>query len=120
VEQDLEERSPLQQHDDIEKSLKDKWESELAAGIESEYRRQRVELVRLLQMWMRDVWLRTRHCDASLLSFPDLEGTKALAGRITDRQALANLDLLEQTQRLLHTNVQEALALEISLLKLRL
>jgi hypothetical protein len=26
---------------------------------------------------------------------------------------------LEQTQRLLHTNVQEALALEVSLLKLR-
>jgi len=31
---------------------------------------------------------------------------------------LENLQTLEQTQRLLHTNVQEALALEVSLLKL--
>jgi hypothetical protein len=29
------------------------------------------------------------------------------------------LQILEQTQRLLHTNVQEALALEVGLLKLR-
>jgi DNA polymerase III subunit delta' len=34
------------------------------------------------------------------------------------RARLENLQTLEQTQRLLHTNVQEALALEVSLLKL--
>ena len=45
--------------------------------------------------------------------------TAAVARRITPRQALENLQTLEQTQRLLHTNVQEALALEVSLLKLR-
>jgi len=33
---------------------------------------------------------------------------------------LENLQILEQTQRLLHTNVQEALALEVNLLKLQL
>ena len=43
-----------------------------------------------------------------------------VARRITTRQARENLSVLEQTQRLLHTNVQEALALEVSLLKLQL
>ena len=36
------------------------------------------------------------------------------------RQAQENLSVIEQTQRLLHTNVQEALALEVGLLKLQL
>ena len=35
-------------------------------------------------------------------------------------RAEANLEVMETTQRLLHTNVQEALALEVGLLKLRL
>jgi hypothetical protein len=37
---------------------------------------------------------------------------------MSPRQALENVQTLEQTQRLLHTNVQEALALEVGLLKL--
>ena len=40
--------------------------------------------------------------------------------RLTTRQAQENLSVLEQTQRLLHTNVQEALTLEVGLLKLQL
>jgi hypothetical protein len=43
-----------------------------------------------------------------------------VAHKITSPQALENLQTLEQTQRLLHTNVQEALALEVGLLKLHL
>jgi len=54
------------------------------------------------------------------LGFRDLPGVPELANRITTRQALANLGVLEQAQRLLHTNVQEALALEVCLLKLDL
>jgi DNA polymerase-3 subunit delta' len=120
VQQSLEQRSPLQQHDDLEKSLRDKWEAELAAGIESEYRHQRMELLRLLQQWLRDLWLSTLNTDTGLLTFPMLAGTADLASRIAPRQALDNLGVLEQTQRLLHTNVQEALALEVCLLKLHL
>ena len=40
--------------------------------------------------------------------------------RLQAMAALENLQVLEQTQRLLHTNVQEALALEVGLLKLKL
>jgi hypothetical protein len=53
-----------------------------------------------------------------LLNFPKITGAEAVAGRLSSRQALENLQTLEQTQRLLHSNVQEALALEVGLLKL--
>jgi len=131
VEETLTARSPLQQHDEIEKDLREKWEDELAAAIEAEYRRQRAEALLLVQWWLRDVWLSTLRSSTatedghtlaaggSLLKFPEISGAEAVARRITPRQALENLQTLEQTQRLLHTNVQEALALEVSLLKLR-
>jgi hypothetical protein len=131
VEETLTARSPLQQHHEIEKDLREKWEDELAAAIEAEYRRQRAEALLLVQWWLRDVWLstlrsstvtedgRTLAAGGSLLKFPEISGAEAVARRITPRQALENLQTLEQTQRLLHTNVQEALALEVSLLKLR-
>jgi len=132
VEETLTARSPLQQYDEIEKDLREKWEDELAAAIEAEYRRQRAEALLLVQWWLRDVWLstlrsstatedgRTLAAGGSLLKFPEISGAETVARRITSRQALENLQTLEQTQRLLHTNVQEALALEVSLLKLRL
>jgi DNA polymerase-3 subunit delta' len=117
-EEDLTARSPLQQHDEVEKDLREKWEDELAAAIEAEYRRERAEALLLVQWWLRDVWLNTLAAGKNLLKFPEVTGTAAVARRITPRQALENLQTLEQTQRLLHTNVQEALALEVSLLKL--
>ena len=49
-----------------------------------------------------------------------IAGADEVARRITPQQARENLHVLDQTQRLLHTNVQEALALEVSLLKLQL
>jgi hypothetical protein len=55
-----------------------------------------------------------------LLHFPQIAGAESVAKKITSRQALENLQTLEQAQRLLRTNVQEALALEVGLLKLHL
>ena len=118
VEEALTARSPLQQYDEVEKDLREKWEDELAAAIEAEYRRQRTEALLLVQWWLRDVWLHTLAAGGNLLKFPEVPGAAAIARRITPRQALENLQTLEQTQRLLHTNVQEALALEVGLLKL--
>ena len=43
-----------------------------------------------------------------------------VAGRVSPQQAMENLQLLEQTQRLLASNVQEALAVEVGLLMLKL
>ena len=49
-----------------------------------------------------------------------MAGTKRVAQRISPKAALENLRVIEQLQRWLHTNVQEALALEVGLLKLQL
>ena len=111
-------RSPLEKYDDVEKSLRDKWEDELTAAIEAEYRRHRADLLLLVQWWLRDVWLHTLAAGQDLLKFPNVSGAETVAQRINPRQAMENLQTLEQTQRLLHSNVQEALALEVGLLKL--
>jgi DNA polymerase III delta' subunit len=132
IEEALTARSPLQQYKDAEQSQIEKWENELAASIEAEYRRQRTDLLGVLQWWLRDVWLQTLvdgkgpksdtagRIGQELLSFPEMSGTGQVARRISSRDALENLAILEQLQRWLYTNVQEALALEVSLLKLHL
>ncbi|MGB7770024.1 MAG: hypothetical protein WBN22_14395 [Verrucomicrobiia bacterium] len=120
VDEALTARSPLQRYDGVEKDLRERWEDELAAAVEAEYRRQRAELLLLVQWWLRDIWVHTLAMGGDLLNFPQMAGADAVAKKITPRQALDNLHTLEQTQRLLHTNVQEALALEVGLLKLHL
>jgi DNA polymerase-3 subunit delta' len=143
IEETLTARSPLQQYKDVEKELVEKWEDELAAAIEAEYRRQRSDLLSLLQWWLRDVWVATVQASkgqkskahpqserrqngsqpgeaAMLLRFPELDGTEQVSRRVSTREAMENLQVMEQLQRWLGTNVQEALALEVGLLKLRL
>lgn len=141
IEQTLTARSPLQQYKDAEKDISAKWEAELAAMIEAEYRRQRVDLLAVVQWWLRDIWLRTlekqepaqkvtdgipgskaiKHIGVDgLLSFPQMAGTQQVAQRISPRQAKENLYIFEELQRRVNTNVQEALALEVGLLKLNL
>ncbi len=118
VEATMAERSPLEKYDDLEKDLREKWEDELEAAIEAEYRRQRADLLRLVQWWLRDIWLHTLAVGKELLNFPKVPGAEIVARRLTPRQALENLQTLEQTQQLLHTNAQEALVLEVGMLKL--
>jgi DNA polymerase-3 subunit delta' len=118
VDENLTARSPLEKYDEVEKNLREKWETELTAAIEAEYRRHRADLLLLVQWWLRDVWLHTLAAGKELLNFPKISGAETVARRITPRQALENLQTLEYAQKLLHTNVQEALALEVSLLKL--
>jgi len=121
TEEAMAKRSPLELHDEVEAALKDKWEDELAAATESEYRRQRSELLTMLHWWLRDVWLETLRLGREMFTFPDrAEAAARVARRLSPPQAMENLQLLEQTQRLLFSNVQEALALEVGMLKLRL
>jgi DNA polymerase III subunit delta' len=117
----LEAASPLNRYPDAEKATVEKWEAELNAAVEAEYRRKRSELLLLLQWWLRDVWLTSTEIGGSLLAFPELaSATRQIASRLGAQEASANLWVLERLQRQLNTNVQEALALEVSLLKLRL
>ena len=120
VDETMSARSPLEKYVDVEKDLREKWEDELKAAIEAEYRRQRGEILLLLQWWFRDVWLHTLAAGEELMHLPQIAGADEVAKRISTRQARENLAVIEQTQRLLYTNVQEALALEVGLLKLQL
>lgn len=121
IEEDLTARSPLERYDDIDPKLRDKWEDELAASVEAEYRRQRADLLTALELWLRDVWLSTRETAGELLTFPQLASASgAIAARVKPGDAMENVNVIECTQRMLHTNVQEALALEVGLLKLKL
>jgi DNA polymerase-3 subunit delta' len=120
IEESLTARSPLQRYEDAEKDLREKWEDELNAAIEAEYRRQRADLLIIVQRWLRDVWLQTLAGGRELLNFPELPHGAQVARRINQAEALENLEIMEGTQRLLHSNVQEALALEVGLLKLHL
>jgi len=135
IDETLKARSPLERYEEAEKPLRVKWEEELSAAIEAEYRRQRADLLTVLQWWLRDVWLHTLHlkpagatpcpengarASGQLLSFPDLAGARRVAQRLSAREAMENLSIMEQLQRWLGTNVQEALALEVGLLKLHL
>lgn len=127
IEANLEARSPLTRHPDAEGDLRDKWEAELKAAIEAEYRRARGGLLLALEFWLRDLWLAAirqsrggEGAQTALLTFPEVTETQAIAQRVTPEDALTNLELLERLQGTLHTNVNEALALEVALLKLKL
>lgn len=140
IEKALTARSPLARYLEVEPELREKWEEELVAAIEAEYRRRRADLLLGLQWWLRDVWLQTlalgpeirgqrpgvKSAESQsmrvneLLNFPGMASARQVAQRIPAGQAMENLQVLEQTQRLLGTNVQEALVLEVGLLKLKL
>ncbi|MEO6036664.1 MAG: DNA polymerase III subunit [Verrucomicrobiota bacterium] len=121
VEKELTSRSPLERHDDLDPKLREKWEDELAAAVEAEYRRRRGDLLLALEWWFRDVWTQTLSAGSGMLTFPQLKmAATTVARRISSSEAVENLQILEQTQRLLGSNVQEALALEVGLLKLKL
>jgi DNA polymerase III subunit delta' len=121
ITQRLEEESPLERVEEADPELKERWKDELDAAIEAEYRRRRAELLTGLQWWLRDVWLQTLPADQLNLAFLGLQSaTQGVARRISASEAMENLRVMEQTQWLLGSNIQEALALEVGLLKLKL
>jgi DNA polymerase-3 subunit delta' len=121
IEKALGARSPLERYDELEPDMREKLEDELTAAIEAEYRRQRTDLLGVLHWWLRDVWLQSLAAGADMLSFPNLAAAaQSVARRISPAEARSNLEEMDRLQRQLYTNVQEALALEVGLLKLRL
>jgi DNA polymerase-3 subunit delta' len=120
IEKALGARSPLERYEDVDPNMRDKWEKELDAAVEAEYRRQRTDLLGVLHWWLRDVWLQNLAAGVDMLSFPNLAtAARAVARRISPAEARTNLEEMDRLQRQLHSNVQEALALEVGLLKLR-
>lgn len=120
VDKALTARSPLSKYDDAEKATRDRWEDELEAAIDGEYKRRRGELLQTVQWWLRDIWLAAGQFATDSV-FPGLKPvTERIATRLQPEEAVRNLEIIEDLQRLLHTNTQETLALEVNLLKLKL
>lgn len=115
-------KSPTNAYDNIDPDLRKRYERELAASIEAEYRRQRADLLSILQWFLRDVWLHTLRADGNLLRFPQLaKESRWIADRISPAKALENIEIVEKSLWLLqNTNVQEALAIEVAVRKLSL
>lgn len=119
VQESLTQRSPLEKYEDIDPKQREKWEEELAAAIEAEYRRERADLLVGLQWWLRDVWIQTLRFNGATQTFPKVaSATSTVANRIQPPQGIRNVEIIDQVLRWLSGNVQEALALEIALLKL--
>ena len=120
IEASLEAESPLARFPDADSQQKDQWETELKAAIEAEYRRVRSQFLAGFHAWLRDIWM-ARIGGACEPFLPEIaEATARVAARLTPEQAQDNLAAWERTQRLLHTTVQEALALEVGLIRLHL
>lgn len=122
VESELRNASPLSKYTDVEKNTSDRWEKELAAAVAAEYRRQRTDMLTAIELWLRDIWLTNLTGSFPVEAhFTELQAyTETVAARITSAQATANLKTVGDTLKLLDTNVQEALILEVFLLKLAL
>jgi DNA polymerase III subunit delta' len=119
IEEDLKAQSSLDRFPEVDSSLKEKWEDELTAAIEAEYRRQRSDVFATLLGWLRDIWILGQGCLDHGLLLPQLaQVSKVIAQRITAQQAIDNVKTVERAIALLETNVQEALVLEVSLIKL--
>ncbi|MCF7707316.1 MAG: hypothetical protein K9N52_00255 [Verrucomicrobia bacterium] len=121
IESEQGEKSALSKYPDAEEKQKQRWRDELIAAVESDYRRSRADMLTALQYLFRDVWM-------SQLGMLDSVGVydgfsdciNALARRVTEEDVLHNIEVIAKAQRLLAaTNVQEALALEVSFLNLR-
>jgi DNA polymerase-3 subunit delta' len=106
-------------YQDIDSSLAEKYETELKASIEAEYRLQRSRFFQAIQWLFRDIWLLASHVENPRLAYPQWKETlDSVSRRITTGQALENINSIEKLQQVLHTNVQEALAIEVCFLKL--
>jgi hypothetical protein len=79
-------------------------------------------MIGAVELWLRDVWLTlVTGVFPETAHFPDLQAaTETVAGRITEKQARENLKNVGQIIKSLETNIQEALILEVFLLKLSL
>lgn len=118
VETDVEARGSRQSRD-LEPEAREQWEEETKAAVEAEYRRRRQRALQALQWWLRDVWLVTEGREEDLLTYPHLApSTRTVAARLRPHDAQSNLQIVEDTQAFLGTNVQEALALEVAFLRL--
>ena len=120
VEEQVEQTAQLDRYRQVADS---KWlekkEEEMKAQVEAEYRRRRKATVVTLEWLLRDALVCIEGGDAALLFNRERgDALRKLAAAQTRERALANLETIETLQDQLERNVNEALALEVALLRL--
>jgi len=121
VEDALAAASPLKRYADADAAQRDRWEEELEAATEAEYRRRRADFLAGIHAWLRDIWVAAAGAGAAEFLPQFAEASRQIAGKIGALAARNNLDAWERTQRLLEgTNAQESLVLEVGILRLSL
>lgn len=91
-------------------------EEEVNARVQAAYHHRRDALLELLLSWMGDV---ARHqAGARHLDLPDCrEQTARLAARWTPESVMSRMRALRKLEQLMHTNVNEALALDVAFIQ---
>ena len=89
------------------------------ARVASRYRRLRDELFRLMLWWHRDILLLVCGADESALVYRDQASVlKRVARRLTRRQALANVHVIEEMHTQTERNLPEGVVLDYGFLRL--
>lgn len=121
VEEALAAVSPLKRYGDADAAQRDRWEDELEAAIEAEYRRRRSDFLAGIHAWLRDIWVVSASGTSGAFLPQFADASRQIARKIGTTAARNNLDAWERTHRLLEgTNAQESLVLEVGILRLSL
>jgi hypothetical protein len=80
----------------------------------------RMDLMRTFQNWQRDLLLLVCRADEDLICHKDyLKRMKAIAGGLSYRKAVGNIETVETMNRQLEQNLPESLVLSFGLARLR-
>lgn len=113
-------RLPDDEQEAVDGEIRKALDSERNALIDAGYRDARRRFLRVLVWWARDIWLATVGVSDEHWCFRELATTtKRVATLLTPDAARRLVREVERSIELLETNVQEALALEALLLKIR-
>ncbi|MCX7824716.1 MAG: DNA polymerase III subunit [Verrucomicrobiae bacterium] len=121
IEPEIEQRLQLERYRDVaDKEWKEKMEDEMAAQVEAEYRRSRAALVVTMDWLLRDLLMCVQGGDGAKRLFhrDRRDALRGLAAKLTLERALDNLAAIEDLHDQIERNVNESLALEMTLLRL--
>jgi len=103
---------------ELEPKQRDRLEDQLEARIEGAYRSERDRVLEALYGWFADLVLCVAGTSDDLLSYPaHAHALRQAAAGLGYREAVANIDAVEQLRDALYRNVAEPLAFEVGLLK---
>lgn len=118
-ETEVAERMQLEKYADADPEYREKAEKEMDAAIEAEYRQARADLMRAFSVFFRDLSVLATGADKTLLLLPSHEAAlRKIASDFSSEWLADRIEIVEDIQANLRQNINEALALEVGLLRL--